>query len=83
MYIKKIKLENFRNYEKQEIILSENINTTFKYVGSIDAYFLYEITNEENENIVMKYALNVNSSYKTGYNIGNLSIIDSFAINDD
>ena len=29
MYIKKIKLENFRNYEKQEIILSENINNIF------------------------------------------------------
>lgn len=73
----------YRFEDSKLINLSENINTTFKYVGSIDAYFLYEITNEENENIVMKYALNVNSSYKTGYNIGNLSIIDSFAINDD
>lgn len=29
MYIKKIKLENFRNYEKQEVILSPNINVFY------------------------------------------------------
>ena len=29
MYIKKIKLENFRNYEKQEIIFNKNINNIF------------------------------------------------------
>ena len=29
MYIKKVKLENFRNYEKQEIIFNKNINNIF------------------------------------------------------
>ncbi|MGN1311370.1 MAG: DNA replication/repair protein RecF [Clostridia bacterium] len=29
MYIKKIKLENFRNYEKQEIIFNKNINNIY------------------------------------------------------
>lgn len=26
MYINKIKLKNFRNYEEQEIVLSKNVN---------------------------------------------------------
>ena len=67
MYIKKVKLENFRNYESQEIIFNKNLNNIFGdnaqgKTNILEAIFICGLgksfrTNKDNE------LININKNY--------------------